>query len=188
MTGAIVYPGFTTADVELNDGSVWVTNRTAGLVGHLNDQSKVLDGGFAATTANFDVVQNAGNVFMSSDAGTLLNPVNIPMMAMASETTLGGGIQTSQGTNFISLTDPGKGKVWAVANAGVPGFSDKGTAPILTGLDNPVSVTAPDDTIYTVDAGAGQLVTTVMNDAGKVASQNKATVSGLAGLKDLQLT
>ncbi|MGA7206326.1 MAG: Ig-like domain-containing protein, partial [Specibacter sp.] len=42
--------------------------------------------------------------------------------------------------------------------------------------------------IYTVDAGAGQLVTTVMNDAGKVASQNKATVSGLAGLKDLQLT
>ncbi|MDO5753740.1 hypothetical protein, partial [Arthrobacter sp.] len=74
VTGAVVYPGFATADVDLNDGSVWVTNRADGLVGHLNDQSKVLDGGFSATTTGFDVVQNAGNVFMSGDGGNLLNP------------------------------------------------------------------------------------------------------------------
>ncbi|PYI66688.1 hypothetical protein CVV68_12810 [Arthrobacter livingstonensis] len=188
VTGAIIYPGFSTADVDLNDGSVWVTNRSAGLVGHLNDQSKVLDGGFTATTTNFDVTQNANNVFMDSDAGTLLNPVNIPMMAMASETTLGGGIDVSQGTGMVALTDSGRGKVWALSNADVPSFSVQGTKPILSGLGGAVSATAPDDTIYTADPQAGELITTSMDDAGKVASQERAKVAGLAGLTDVQLT
>ncbi|WP_186759292.1 Ig-like domain-containing protein [Arthrobacter alpinus] len=188
VTGAIVYPGFTTADVDLNDGSVWVTNRADGLVGHLNDQSKVLDGGFTATTTNFDVVQNANNVFMGNDGGTLLNPVNIPMMAMASETTLGGGKQVSQGRNIVALSDSGAGKVWAVANLDVPGFNDKVTAPVLTGLRGAVSVTAPDDTIYTVEVESGDLITTVLHDAGKVASQERVNLAGLAGFKDVQLS
>ncbi|ALE05214.1 hypothetical protein AL755_06530 [Arthrobacter sp. ERGS1:01] len=188
VTGAIIYPGFTTADVDLNDGSVWVTNRSAGLVGHLNDQSKVLDGGFTATTSTFDVIQNADNVFMGGDGGNLLNPVNVPMMAMSSETNLGGGKATSQGTGIVALTDAGQGKVWAMSNADVPGFSDKTSAPILKGLENAVSVTAPDDTIYTLDAGTGELISTVLNDAGKIASQDRAKVNGLAGLKDVQLT
>ena len=188
VTGAVVYPGFATADVDLNDGSVWVTNRADGLVGHLNDQSKVLDGGFSATTTGFDVVQNAGDVFMSGDGGNLLNPVNVPMMAMASETNLGGGKSTSQGDKFVALTDAGLGKVWAVPSAEVPGFNDKTTVPILSGLDNPVSVTAPDDTIFTVASKSSELIATVMDDAGKVASQDRTKVEGLAGLSDVQLT
>ena len=188
VTGAIVYPGFTTADVDLNDGSVWVTNRADGLVGHLNDQSKVLDGGFAATSTTFDVVQNAGNVFMSGDGGSLLNPVNIPMMAMASETNVGGGKQTSQGTNIVSLTDAGTGKVWAMGNQEVPGFSDKTTVPILTGVHNAVSVTAPDDTIFTVDAETGDLITTTLNALGKVATQDRSKIDGLSNTSDVQLT
>ncbi|WP_425863206.1 Ig-like domain-containing protein [Arthrobacter sp. TWP1-1] len=188
ITGAVVYPGFATADVDLNDGSVWVTNRVDGLVGHLNDQSKVLDGGFTATTTTFDVVQNAGHVFMNGDGGSLLNPVNLAMMAMDSETALGGGKQISQGTNIVSLSDSGAGKVWAMANSDVPGFSDKTSIPIVAGLRSAVSVAAPDDTIYTVDAQAGELVTTVMNDAGKVASQERATIEGLAGPGEVQIT
>ncbi|WP_104092068.1 Ig-like domain-containing protein [Arthrobacter sp. GMC3] len=187
VTGAIVYPGFATADVDLNDGSVWVTNRADGLVGHLNDQSKILDGGFTATTTNFDVVQNAGNVFMGNDGGTLLNPVDIPMMAMSAETTLGGGKQVSQGAAIVAITDSGAGKVWALGNLEVPGFNDKATAPILTGLQGAVSVTAPNDTIFTVETASGDLITTVVNDAGKVASQERLKVEGLAGLKDVQL-
>ncbi|MET4002713.1 hypothetical protein ABIB48_001429 [Arthrobacter sp. UYCu511] len=188
VTGAIVYPGFTTADVDLNDGSVWVTNRAEGLVGHLNDQSKVLDGGFAATSTTFDVVQDGGNVFMSGEGGNLLNPVNVPMMAMSSETDLGGSKQVSQGTNIVSLTDSGAGKVWALANEAVPGFSQKTTAPILTKLGSAVSVTAPDETIFTVDGEAGELITTTMNESGKVASQDRVKVEGLAGTGEKQIT
>ncbi|MFC8302229.1 Ig-like domain-containing protein [Specibacter sp. NPDC057265] len=187
VAGAVVYPGFTTADVDLNDGSVWVTNKVDGLVGHLNDQSKVLDGGFSATTAEFDVVQNGGNVFMSGDGGSLLNPVNVPMMAMSSETRVGGR-QVSQGSNIIALTDSGTGKVWAMDNAAVPAFNDKTLQPILSGLDSAVSVTAPDDTIYTVDSEKGELITTVLDDAGKAASQDRVVLAGLAGTATVQIT
>lgn len=188
VTGAVIYPGFATADVDLNDGSVWVTNRADGLVGHLNDQSKVLDGGFTATSPTFDVVQNASNVFMSGDGGSLLNPVNVSMMAMDSETSLGGGKTVSQGSHLVTLSDSGAGKVWAMPNAEVPGFNDKTTKPILTNLGGAVSVTAPDDTIYTADSDAGELITTVLNDAGKVDSQERTAVAGLAGLGDVQIT
>ncbi|AIY03698.1 hypothetical protein ART_4099 [Arthrobacter sp. PAMC 25486] len=188
VTGAIVYPGFATADVDLNDGSVWVTNRADGLVGHLNGQSKVLDGGFTATTTNFDVIQNANNVFMSSDSGSLLNTVSAPLMAMESETNLGGGKYASQGTNMVSLTDPNQGKVWALENAAVQGFTDQGTVPILTGLGSAVSVTAPNDTIYTADPVKGELITTVVTGNGAVSSQERTTVAGMAGLEDLQIT
>lgn len=187
VAGAVVYPGFTTADVDLNDGSVWVTNKIDGLVGHLNDQSKVLDGGFSATTATFDVIQNGGNVFMNGDGGSLLNPVNVSMMAMSSETIVGGK-QVSQGTNTVTLTDSGTGKVWAMDNAAVPSFSDKTMQPILSGLDSAVSVTAPDDTIYTVDGEKGELITTVLDDAGKPASQDRVTLEGLAGTATVQIT
>ncbi|MCQ9163401.1 Ig-like domain-containing protein [Arthrobacter sp. STN4] len=188
VAGAMAYPGFTTADVALNDGSVWVTNHSDGLVGHLNDQSQVLDGGFTATAAGFDVVQNAGNVFMSDSGGTVLNPVDLPLMDQAAETRLGGGMQASAGTNTVALTNPGQGKVWAVAAQNVPSFNARSTTPIATGLTHPVSVTAPDDTIYTVDAKTGVLLTTSLNSDGTVASQDRTTVAGLAGLQDVQLT
>ncbi len=188
VTGAVVYPGFATADVDLNDGSVWVTNRADGLVGHLNNQSKELDGGFTATTTNFDVIQNADNVFMSSDSGSLLNTVSVPLMAMESETNLGGGKYASQGTNVVALTDPNQGKVWAMNNAAVQGFSDESSVPVLTGLGTPVSVTAPDDTIYTADVKTGEIITTTLNSNGTVKSQDKAEADGLSGLEDLQIT
>lgn len=186
--GAIIYPGFTTADVSLNDGSVWVTNRSAGLVGHLNDQSKVLDGGFGATATNFDILQNAGNVFVSDAGGSLLSPVDVALMSVASETNLGGGKQAAQGTNLVALTDSGTGKVWALSAAAVPSFSDKTSPTILSGLENPVSVVAPDDTVYTVDAKSGELVTTTVDGTGKVATQDRVKVEALAGQKDIQLT
>ncbi|MBP2411449.1 hypothetical protein JOF48_000248 [Arthrobacter stackebrandtii] len=187
VTGAVVYPGFATADVDLNDGSVWVTNRADGLVGHLNNQAKELDGGFTATTTNFDVIQNAENVFMSSDSGSLLNTVSVPLMAMESETNLGGGKYASQGTNIVALTDPNQGKVWAVSNAGVQAFTDE-AEPIITGAGTPVSVTAPDDTIFSADAKAGEIVTTKVDSNGVVTSQERAAVDGMAGVVDLQIT
>ncbi|WP_269939446.1 Ig-like domain-containing protein [Arthrobacter sp. HY1533] len=188
VTGAVVYPGFTTADVDLNDGSVWVTNRADGMVGHLNDQSKVLDGGFSATTTEFDVIQNGNNVFMDGDGGSLLNPVSVPLMAMAAETSLGGGKEAAQGTRIVALSDSGAGKVWAMDNAAVPGFNDKTSEPILSGLGSAVSAVAPDDTIYTVDGKAGELITTVVDGTGKAASQERVKLEGLAGTADPRLT
>ncbi|HEX9087363.1 MAG TPA: hypothetical protein VF867_07565, partial [Arthrobacter sp.] len=44
VTAAIIYPGFRTAEVELNDGGVWVVSKSKNAVGRLNYPSRVLDG------------------------------------------------------------------------------------------------------------------------------------------------
>ncbi|MDZ4091933.1 MAG: hypothetical protein U1D68_12085, partial [Arthrobacter sp.] len=44
ITGAIIYPGFKTTEVELNDGGVWVVSKSKNAVGRLNYPSRVLDG------------------------------------------------------------------------------------------------------------------------------------------------
>lgn len=53
---AILYPGVKSADVDLNDGGVWVTNKSMGMTARLNYPSKILDGGVTppgrASTSN----------------------------------------------------------------------------------------------------------------------------------------
>lgn len=64
VTGAIIYPGFETADVELNDGGVWVVNQSVGKIGHVNYQSRPIDGGVATPLASYDLVQHEENVMV----------------------------------------------------------------------------------------------------------------------------
>ncbi|MFV0452653.1 MAG: hypothetical protein ACK5LS_10510, partial [Propioniciclava sp.] len=50
--------------MELNDGGVWVGQSQLRLVGHLNAQSRTLDGGLRASGAAFDVLQAGANVLI----------------------------------------------------------------------------------------------------------------------------
>ena len=49
-TLAILHQGVTTAEVDVDDGGIWVTNSSKKLVGHLNYDSGILDGAFRANT------------------------------------------------------------------------------------------------------------------------------------------
>src|SRR5690606_36156160 len=51
---AFMDPGVPSADVELHDGAVWLTNQSTLMVGHLNHPSQVLDGAVRTTTSQFD--------------------------------------------------------------------------------------------------------------------------------------
>ena len=63
---ALIHRGVPAADVELNDGGVWVTNQTQRLVGHLNHESQTIDGAIRPSASSFDVTQSAGNVLVRS--------------------------------------------------------------------------------------------------------------------------
>ena len=70
ITGAILYPGFKTTEVDLNDGGVWVVSKTKNAVGRLNYPSRVLDGAVTPATTTFDVLQHDGNVFVDDESGS----------------------------------------------------------------------------------------------------------------------
>ena len=62
MSMVIVYlawqhPGITRAQVDLNDGGIWVTNQSQHLVGHLNFPARALDGAVRSKAGQFDVTQ-----------------------------------------------------------------------------------------------------------------------------------
>ncbi|MDJ0457280.1 hypothetical protein PUN71_008730, partial [Arthrobacter sp. NQ7] len=76
VTGAVLYPGFKTTEVELNDGGVWVVSKTKNAVGRLNYPSRVLDGAVTPASTTFDVLQHAGEVFVDDETGSTLNQVS----------------------------------------------------------------------------------------------------------------
>ncbi|HSU48447.1 MAG TPA: hypothetical protein VLJ40_16230, partial [Arthrobacter sp.] len=67
VTGAVLYPGFKTTEVELNDGGVWVVSKSKNAVGRLNYPSRVLDGAVTPASTTFDVLQHAGEVFVDDE-------------------------------------------------------------------------------------------------------------------------
>ena len=73
---AVFYPGFKTTEVELNDGGVWVVSKSKNAVGRLNYPSRVLDGAVTPASTTFDVLQDAGEVFVDDGAGSTLNQVS----------------------------------------------------------------------------------------------------------------
>lgn len=192
VAGAIIYPGFVTTDVVLNDGSVWVTNRSANMVGHLNAQSKVLDGGFTATTENFNVLQQAATVFMDNDSGTLLNPVDVSTMALGQDTAMTGTKKISLGSTLVAFADSAAGKVWLVPTANVASFDQKSSKPTLTDIPNAAAVVVPGaentSTVFVLNPQAGELLTLTVGADAQVSAQSKATIAGLPKVGDLQLT
>ncbi|MDJ0317097.1 Ig-like domain-containing protein [Arthrobacter antibioticus] len=184
VAGALIYPGFSTADVDLNDGSVWVTNRSINMVGHLNVPSKVLDGGFTATSDGFDVLQDAGTVFMDNDSGTLLNQVDVPAMTLTQDTALGASKTISLGSEITVITDPASGKVWSVPTNTAGSFDEKTTKPIRTKITNARAAVAlkTDDgvsQVFVLDPRAAVLTELKVSGDGKVIEATDATMEGL---------
>ncbi|WP_285726614.1 Ig-like domain-containing protein [Psychromicrobium xiongbiense] len=188
VAAAVIYPGFKTTDVNLNDGSVWVTNRSKSLVGHLNVQSRILDGGFSATTSGFDVLQQASQVFMDNDAGSVLSPVDVPAMVLQPEAKLGGGKQAELGTNILALSDARQSKVWVLTANTASSFDEKNSKAALEGLANPAVVVGLDDTVYVVSGVTGELTTLTTDANGAVSARKTEKLSGLSTESKVQIT
>ena len=87
VTGAILYPGFKTTEVDLNDGGVWVVSKSKNAAGRLNYPSKSLDGAVTPASKDFDILQQAGDVFIDDPEGATINPVsaaNMPLLRICS--------------------------------------------------------------------------------------------------------
>ncbi|SDW12134.1 Fibronectin type III domain-containing protein [Arthrobacter sp. cf158] len=166
VTGAILYPGFKTTDVELNDGGVWVVSKSKNAAGRLNYPSKSLDGAVTPASTNFDILQQAGDIFIDdSDAGTI-NPVSAANMRLGGDQKLPGAADVSFGNKVLAVTDPAKGKVWAVSPSSLGGFSDE-SEPLFEQSPGLVSVVGSNDTIHTLDPATGALTATRVDADGK---------------------
>ena len=186
--GAVLYPGFKTTEVELNDGGVWVVSKSKNAVGRLNYPSRVLDGAVTPASTTFDILQDAGDVFVDDEAGSTLNQVSPANMRLGGDKQLPGAAEVSFGSEVISVTDAASGKVWAVSPATVNGFDEEASEPVLVASEGTVSAVGEDDRIYSADPATGVVTVTEVDANGAVVSADASTWGELKGAGDLQIT
>ena len=108
-TLALVNPGFPLAQVDLNDGAVWLTSTSTLQVGRYNAQVEELNAGLVATSTEFDVLQEAGDVLLVEPGQvSVVDPAGV---TAASQVALPAGATVSLAGGTVAVVDP-DGQVW----------------------------------------------------------------------------
>lgn len=160
-TMAFLYEGFPVAELDLHDGSVWVTKADDLLVGHLNAQSSVLDASSRTRSTDFELFQNGNDVLVhDSKAGTLtrLDPAST---AFDPDGVLPGGSVVAHGGETVAILDPADGALYVRAVDEVTGLSLVGVDPdvvlgagaaVEVGLDGRTHAVSRDESrLYTIE-------------------------------------
>ncbi|MFV0407093.1 MAG: Ig-like domain-containing protein [Propioniciclava sp.] len=156
--GALLHPGVPTPRVNLDDGGIWVTNRSQQLVGHLNYEARVLDANLVSGSTDFDIGQFGNHVTFADAATNVIAPVDVANVRLQGSQSLPVGSVVAQGGERIGVLDPETGSVWVVDT------NSPGAAPLTaetaraTGLSGGVLTTAVDGTVMAASAAPGQLV------------------------------
>ncbi len=176
-TLAILHDGTEVADVELNDGGVWVTNLNLegyAVAAHLNYPSRELDSYTEPTTNEFDVSQEANAIVVHDQAGNGIASVETTTWLTKASAKLPTGATATQGTDVVAVVDQNRGTVWAVPATETGSFDPESTPPVLEGLVGIRAVVGKDDTIHTVTPDgrlrdvASSAESWVTEDAGEV--------------------
>ena len=73
----VIYKGAEVTQVNVNDGGIWVTNKSKQMVGHLDYEARILDGALRTEVTSFDVGQAGETVTVSDLTSSTVAPVNV---------------------------------------------------------------------------------------------------------------
>lgn len=107
------HPGITRAQVDLNDGGIWVTNQSQHLVGHLNFPARTLDGAVRSKAGDFDVTQAGENVNFQNQAASEVAKIDPKKVRLETSSSLDKGEQIAQSGTNLAILDPEAGLLWS---------------------------------------------------------------------------
>ena len=163
---AFAYEGNPTAEVDLHDGGVWLTKTSSLLVGHFNNESRVLDGGLRTGSENYDVLQSGGTVLVDDRSASTLTSIDPARVVLSDAVLIPGGAKSVLGGTTVAILDPKEGKLWVRAASSLSGFKAAGTKPSATlGAGADVTV-GKDGTVYAVSAKDRSIVTVHVDGQG----------------------
>jgi hypothetical protein len=161
---ALWYEGEATADVDLNDSGVWVTQTSTGTLGRFNYEAQALDGTLLANAVSFDVSQDAQRVLLASGSDSSASPVDPAQLDLSGTLKLPAGAQVASGGAASAVFDGESGRVWVLPFDGAVSFDAEKSEPVLedvgagaqltVGRDGTVVVASPgDQVVWTVETG-----------------------------------
>ena len=152
-TGAFLYPGFETAEVDLHDGGIWVTYDDGGYLGHLNYDSSTLDGGLTPPVERYELHQQDGTVLMLDPASGALTGIDVTAMAVGDQVMMPATTGFALGGGVVSASNPEEGTVFAGTVDPAPQVSTED--PLYEGEGAVASTTTVDGRILVADLHEG---------------------------------
>ena len=155
----VIYKGAEVTQVNVNDGGIWVTNKSKQMVGHLDYEARILDGALRTEATNFDIGQAGETVTVSDLTSLTVAPVNVTQVSLGSPTALPSGSSAMQGGDVLGVLNPTDGTLWTTSatapspanlSEGAALSSNMGASAFVTGLDGSVYSLAASGTLTTV--------------------------------------
>ncbi|NLE70617.1 MAG: tandem-95 repeat protein [Actinomycetales bacterium] len=174
---AVWHPGAPVAQVELHDGTVWVTNEAELRLGRFNPVVEELNAGLAATADRFDVLQDGFDVLLAQ-AGSLavVDPAQVALAGQAT-TPFGARVSMAGGTTAVVGPD---GAVWARPTALVGSLRADADPPDLELGEGGAAVVARGGTVLAVGPDGAVHRLTATADGTAVAEAGRLA-GGVAG-------
>ena len=179
-TAAIAFEGNPTAQLDLHDGSVWITKADEQLVGHFNNESRRLDGQLKAPSAEFDLLQERDQVLVHNGGGEpTLIPLDTAGVALGDATDLPVGAVVEMGGGTVAILDPASGALHALPFTGVASFSAVEAEPLAELGEDAAMTVAADGTVYAVSPKQGTLLTITVGGDGTAERTAEQPLEGL---------
>ncbi|MDZ4352518.1 MAG: Ig-like domain-containing protein [Arthrobacter sp.] len=187
VAAAVIHPGFTTTQVDLNDGGVWVTNAEMNLVGHLNFPSKTLDGGLRSASADFDVLQHSSSVLVSDRGDASLRKVKVATVTLEQPQQLPGTAVPTFGEKTVALADPSSGRLWVTQSSMLGSIDYDTQEPVVTDARGIVATVGTDDIVHAADPARGELTSLRVNPTGGVDSRDTVRYEEIRNVENVQI-
>ena len=108
---AVLHPGAPVSQVDLNDGTVWLTNTTQHRLGRYNPMVEELNAGLVVASDMFDVLQDGMDVLVTEPGKiSVVDPASV---AFGAQTTIPFGSVVSMAGGTTAVVQPSAGAVWA---------------------------------------------------------------------------
>jgi hypothetical protein len=187
-TMAFVYQGLPTTEVDLHDGGVWVTKQSGLLVGHFNNESRVLDGGLRTTSDEYDILQSGTTVLVDDEAGSTVTVIDPAMVTLTDSAEVPADSEVALGGSTVAILDRASGDLWVVQAGAVGSFEIEGTDPTANlGADADIAV-GVDGSVHGVSPGSGEIITIRIDEEGEPADPQRTGLSGVGKNAELTVT
>jgi hypothetical protein len=185
---AVINPGFTSADLRLNDSGVWVTRADRNMVGRLNVEAQLLDGTLVAGSSAFDVLQQGDVVLVRDMAGGSVRPVDVAGLRLLDSASLPKKFQIGLGSTSVGILDAAAGRLWMTPATEVASFSVE-TKPTLAKLaSGGVLAVGVDGSVQVATAKDASLTSVALDEDGRPGDPHKSSLSGVHPIDVLSVT
>lgn len=185
--GALAFAadGVPAAEVELNDGGVWITKQSALLVGHVNRASALVDGGVWTAADSFDVLQ-AGETVITVSPGSMteIDPVEV---VLGSPVALPDSAVVTLGGETVAIQERSSGRVWVLPADRLASFSATADPTLLVGSGGAVTV-GRDGTVFAASRVDATVTAVRVTQAGSIAVGQPEQVPALSDDAQLAIT